>query len=74
MQKKAAQKEVAEAPHPEETALAIIPKESPIMQATEPEEATAEPETAEDTAEQAAESPEPAGFLVHTTFPRQFHI
>ena len=53
-QKKALQEEAAEAPAPEETALAIIPEEPPIMQAAEPEEATAEPETAEDTTEQAA--------------------
>lgn len=58
-QKKTMQEEAVEAPAPEETALAIIPEETPIMQAAELEEATAEPETAEDT-KQAAKSPEPA--------------
>lgn len=56
-QKKAMQEEAAETPAPEETALAIIPEEPPIMQATEPEETMAEPETVEDTTEQAVESP-----------------
>ena len=56
-QKKAAQEEAAETLAPEKAELTIIPEEPSIMQAAEPEEATAEP----DTAEQAAESPEPAG-------------
>lgn len=58
-QKKAMQEESADTQTSEETALAIIPEEPPIMQAAAPEEPTAEPETAEDTAEQAAENPEP---------------
>ena len=57
-QKKALQEEAAEAP--EESALTIIPEEPPILKAAEPEEATAEPETTEDTAEQTTENPEPA--------------
>ncbi len=60
VQRKAVQEEVAEAPAPEETAPTIIPEEPPILKAAEPEEATAEPETTEDTAEQATENPEPA--------------
>lgn len=51
-QKAAMQEDAAEAPAPEKGELAIIQEEPPIMKATEPEEATAEPETAEDTAEQ----------------------
>jgi hypothetical protein len=57
-QKAAIQEEAAEAP--EKAELAIIQEEPPIMKATEPEEVTAEPKTAEDTAEQAAENPEAA--------------
>ena len=59
-QKKAEQEEVADTTTLEETALAIIPEEPPIMQAAEPEEATTRPETEEDTTVQAAESPKPA--------------
>ena len=53
-QKKAAQEEAADTPAPEKTALAIIPEGPQIMKTAEPEENTAEPETAEDTPEQAA--------------------
>ena len=53
-QKKAAQEEAAYTPAPEETALAIIPEGPQIMKTAEPEENTTEPETAEDTPEQAA--------------------
>ena len=53
-QKKAAQEEAAYTPAPEETELAIIPEGPQIMKTAEPEENTAEPETAEDTPEQAA--------------------
>lgn len=59
-QKAAMQEEAAEVPAPEKAELAIIQEEPPIVKAAEPEETTAEPETAEDTAEQAAENPEPA--------------
>ena len=50
-QKKAAQEETADTLAPEETALAIIPEEPQIMKTAEPEEATTEPETAEDTSQ-----------------------
>ncbi len=53
-QKKAAQEEAAYTPAPEETELAIIPEGPQIMKTAELEENTAEPETAEDTPEQAA--------------------
>jgi hypothetical protein len=59
-QKEAMQKETADTPAPEETALAIIPEEPQIKEASEPEEAIAKPETTEDTAGQAPEIPEPA--------------
>lgn len=59
-QKKAAQEEATNTLAPEETTLAIIPKKPPIMQTTEPEEATAESVTTENTTEQVAESLEPA--------------
>ena len=52
--------EATDTPAPKETAPAIIPEEPPVMQAAESKEATAEPETAEDTAKQAAENAEPA--------------
>ena len=59
-QKKATQEEATDTPAPKETAPAIIPEEPPVMQAAESKEATAEPETAEDTAKQAAENAGPA--------------
>ena len=59
-EKAAMQEEAVEAPEPEKAELAIIQEEPPIMKAAETEESTTEPETAENTAEQATESPEPA--------------